>query len=214
MRVVLASNNAKKLAELQGLLQDLPLTLVTQASLGIGEADEPHRSFLENALAKARHAAAASSGPALADDSGLCVEALDGLPGVDSAHIAPCPIAQGTAVSAREDRRRVQDAANNQWLLDRLKPGMARRAHYLCVLVALRRAQDPEPLVAIGRWHGEVLTHAQGEGGFGYDPLMRMDGCSVSVAAMPAADKQRLSHRALAMAALREQLRHVWRVGV
>lgn len=214
MRVVLASNNAKKLAELQGLLQDLPLTLVTQASLGIAEVDEPHRSFLENALAKARHAAVATEGPSLADDSGLCVEALGGLPGVDSAHIAPVKPSDSNHALAREERRRLQDAANNHWLLERLKPGMSRRAHYLCVLVALRHAQDPEPLVAVGRWHGQVLAQAQGAGGFGYDPLMQMDGCEVSVAAMAPADKQRLSHRALAMAELRAQMRSTWRIGV
>ena len=124
MRVVLASNNAKKLAELQALFEGLPIELVTQGSLGIAEADEPFQTFLENGLAKARHASAASGLPALADDSGLCVDALGGAPGVASAHFAPLPDAQGSAAASldREARRRAQDAANNALLLQRLAP--------------------------------------------------------------------------------------------
>jgi XTP/dITP diphosphohydrolase len=214
MKLLLASNNAKKLAELSGLLQEaaLPIEWVSAASLGLDEPDEPHRSFIENALAKARHAAKASGLPTLADDSGLCVDALSGLPGVDSAHIAPVDAALLASAGDREQRRRLQDQANNAWLLRQLHGQQDRRAHYLCVLVAVRHADDPEPLMAFGRWQGQVLLAAEGEGGFGYDPLMRIDGQAISVAAMPWADKQRLSHRALAARDLAPLLRQVWRL--
>ncbi len=211
MRVVLASNNAKKLHELQGLLASVQIRLVTQGSLGIAEVHEPHRTFVENALVKARHAAWHAQGAALADDSGLCVEALGGLPGVDSAHIADLGLPEGIDGS-REARRTVQDQANNAWLLDQLRTQSDRRGHYLCVLVALRRAEDPEPLIATARWHGVVLETPQGEGGFGYDPLMQMDGTDLSVASMSAARKSQMSHRALAAAAMVQQMHDVWRV--
>lgn len=209
MRIVLASNNAKKLAELQALLAGLPVELVTQGSLGIPEAPEPHVTFLENGLAKARHAAALSGLPALADDSGLCVDALGGEPGVASAHYAPAPATEGD----REAQRRAQDAANNALLLQRLAPHADRRAAFVCTLVALRHAADPEPLVACGRWGGEVLPAPRGEGGFGYDPLLLIPALGRSVAELDAAVKNRLSHRALAAAALRERLREAWHLG-
>jgi len=206
MRLVLASNNAKKLAELQQLLAGLPLALVTQGSLGIAEADEPHASFLENALAKARHAAAAAGGAAIADDSGLCVPALGGAPGVISAHYGgPVPVQPD-----REATRRLQDAANNALLLQRLQGVADRRARFVCTLVALRRADDPEPLVAVGRWHGQILDAPRGEGGFGYDPLMFIPGLGRTVAELTAGEKNACSHRALAAAALREALREAW----
>ena len=206
MRLVLASNNAKKLAELQQLLAGLPLALVTQGSLGIAEADEPHASFLENALAKARHAAAAAGGAAIADDSGLCVPALGGAPGVISAHYGgPVPVQPD-----REATRRLQDAANNALLLQRLQGVADRRARFVCTLVALRRADDPEPLVAVGRWHGQILDAPRGEGGFGYDPLMLIPGLGRTVAELTAGEKNACSHRALAAAALREALREAW----
>ena len=209
MRIVLASHNAKKLVELQALFGDLPIELVTQDSLGIVEADEPHRTFIENGLAKARHAAAASGLPALADDSGLCVDALGGAPGVDSAVYAPAPATEGE----REARRRAQDAANNALLLERLAPHADRRAAFVSTLVALRHAGDPEPLVACGRWSGEVLRAAHGAGGFGYDPLMFIPSLGCTVAELDAATKNRLSHRAQAAARLRERLRADWHLG-
>ena len=209
MRVVLASNNAKKLAELQALFAGLPIELVTQGSLGIDEADEPFHTFIENGLAKARHAAAASGLPALADDSGLCVDALGGEPGVASAHYASAPAVQGD----REAHRRAQDAANNALLLQRLAPLADRRAAFVSTLVAVRHAADPEPLVACGRWVGEILRQPRGQGGFGYDPLMLIPALGTSVAELDAALKNRHSHRALAAAQLRERLREAWALG-
>jgi len=208
LQLVLASNNAKKLAELQALLTDLPLALLPQRALGISEAEEPHASFIENALAKARHAAAASGGPALADDSGVCVDALGGAPGVISAHygglIEPLP--------DREATRRLQDARNNERLLADLaaQPGAPRRAFFISTLVALRHAADPQPLVAVGRWPGLILDAPRGEQGFGYDPLMFIPELGHSVAELDAVTKNGLSHRARAMVSLREQLREVW----
>jgi XTP/dITP diphosphohydrolase len=152
MRLVLASNNAKKLSELRALLGGLPLAIVAQGELGIAEADEPHHTFIENALVKARHAAAACGGAALADDSGLCVNALGGAPGVISAHfggeVTP------NVGEEREARRRRQDAINNAALLQRLDGVADRRGHFISTLVAVRHADDPEPLVAVGRWPG------------------------------------------------------------
>jgi len=151
MRVVLASNNAKKLAELASLFAPLGLELVAQGSLGVAEADEPHATFLENALAKARHAALATGGAALADDSGLCVDALGGEPGVVSAQFAEVAL---DASLDREAQRRRQDAANSRKLLERLADAGDRRARFVSTIVALRGADDPEPLVATGRWEG------------------------------------------------------------
>jgi XTP/dITP diphosphohydrolase len=163
MRLVLASNNAKKLSELRALLAGLPLDIVAQGELGIPEAEEPHHSFIENALAKARHAARAASGAAIADDSGLCVGALGGAPGVISAHyggeVAPVD------GEDREARRRRQDAANNAALLAALDGQADRRGHFISTLVAVRHADDPEPLVAVGRWPGEVLAAPRGSHG-------------------------------------------------
>lgn len=207
LRLVLASNNAKKLGELQGLLADLPLTLVGQGSLGIPEAEEPHRSFLENALAKARHAARAAGGAALADDSGLCVDALGGQPGVDSAVYAPLPAGD---FADREARRAAQDAANNARLLAAMQGQADRRAAFVCVLVAVRHAEDPLPLVATGCWAGELLQAPRGQGGFGYDPLLWIPSEAAAVAELPAARKAALSHRGAAARALVVQLREVW----
>ncbi|HRH89569.1 MAG TPA: non-canonical purine NTP pyrophosphatase, partial [Rubrivivax sp.] len=143
MRLVLASHNAGKLAELRSLFAPLPLDLVAQPTLSVAEAEEPHATFIENALAKARHAAQASGGAALADDSGLCVDALGGAPGVISAHYAAVDLPAGE----REARRAVQDAADNALLLQRLQGARERRASFVCTLVALRAADDPQPLV-------------------------------------------------------------------
>lgn len=212
MRVVLASNNAKKLKELGALLAPAGVELVTQGSLGIAEADEPHHTFLENALAKARHAAAASGLPALADDSGLCVDALGGAPGVYSAHYATLDDGSATGLD-REALRARQDAANNakllQALADRRTPA-GRSARFVCTLVAVRGADDPEPLVAFGRWPGQILDAARGDGGFGYDPLMWIPALGASAAELDAAVKNAHSHRALAAAEMLRQLKAAW----
>jgi XTP/dITP diphosphohydrolase len=212
LRLVLASNNRKKLSELQALLGTRALELVPQGALGIAEAEEPHATFVENALAKARHAAAASGGAALADDSGVCVDALGGAPGVVSAHYATLPPDAVPPDADREALRRAQDAANNTLLLQRLHGVVDRRAHFLCTLVALRHAADPQPLVAVGRWPGEILTAPRGEQGFGYDPLMFIPDLGLTVAEMDAPLKNVHSHRARAMAQLQTLLREVWRV--
>ncbi len=209
MRLVLASNNAKKLSELQAMLAGLALELVPQGALGITEADEPHGTFIENALAKARHAAAASGGAALADDSGVCVDALGGAPGVISAHYGGLvePLAD------REATRLKQDALNNERLLRELAAHPApeaRRAFFISTLVAVRHAADPQPLVAVGRWPGRILAAPRGTGGFGYDPLMFVPELGRTVAELDAATKNAHSHRARAMVQLQQQLREVW----
>ncbi|KQW70026.1 RdgB/HAM1 family non-canonical purine NTP pyrophosphatase [Methylibium sp. Root1272] len=206
MRVVLASNNAKKLAELQRLFVALPIELVTQGSLGIAEAEEPHHTFVENALAKARHAAAACGGAAIADDSGLCVDALGGAPGVVSAHYASIEL----QTVDREALRAAQDTANNALLLERLQGQADRRASFVCTLVALRHADDPQPLIAFGRWQGEILDAPRGEAGFGYDPLMFIPALGRSVAQMQADEKSRCSHRALAARDMLALMRAHW----
>ncbi|MFO1338184.1 MAG: non-canonical purine NTP pyrophosphatase [Burkholderiaceae bacterium] len=208
MKLVLASNNAKKLAELGELLVPLGIELVTQGSLCVAEAEEPHPTFIENGLAKARHAAAATGLPAIADDSGLCVDALGGMPGVQSAVFAPFSPTPGMD---REAQRRAQDAANNRLLLDRLAGATDRRACFVCALVALRSADDPEPLVAFGRWSGEILVAPRGEGGFGYDPLMFIPPLGQTVADLPAAIKNANSHRAIAAAQMLVLMRQAWR---
>jgi len=207
MRLVLASNNAKKLAELKRLLGPVPVELVAQGTLGIGEAAEPFFSFVENALAKARHAAEAAGGAAIADDSGLCVEALGGAPGVISAHFADV---QQEPVD-RELQRRLQDAANNVKLLAAMRGRSDRRARFVSVLVALRHADDPEPLIAFGRWEGQLLEEPRGEAGFGYDPLLYIPALGRSVAELDAATKNAHSHRALAASAMVGLMRAAWR---
>jgi XTP/dITP diphosphohydrolase len=209
MRIVLASNNAKKLAELQALLAPAGVVLVAQPQLGISEADEPHATFIENALAKARHAALHAGGAAIADDSGLCVDALGGAPGVASAHFATIALPAG----AREVQRAAQDAANNRLLIERLRAEPVRSAHFITTLIALRAADDPEPLVAVGRWQGEVLHEPGGSGGFGYDPLMFIPALGCSVASLSAAQKNAHSHRAIAAQQMLQLLRSVWKLG-
>ncbi|WP_374563239.1 non-canonical purine NTP pyrophosphatase [Ideonella sp.] len=209
MKLVLASNNAKKLAELGLLFAPLGIELVTQGSLGVSEADEPHHTFVENGLAKARHAAAVTGLPAIADDSGLCVDALGGEPGVQSAVYAPFTPEPGTD---REAQRRAQDAANNRLLLDRLAGATDRRASFVCSLIALRSPQDPEPLIAFGRWGGEILATPQGEGGFGYDPLMFIPTLGRTVASLPTELKNAHSHRAIAAVQMIALMRSAWRL--
>jgi XTP/dITP diphosphohydrolase len=190
-RLVLASNNPGKLKEIRALLAPLAIDVAAQADLGIDEAEEPHDTFLENALAKARHASAASGLPALADDSGLCVDALGGEPGVHSAYYA-----------GREGGREARDARNNARLLEALQGIADRRAHYYCVLVLVRSANDPQPIVAEGTWHGEIARALRGGGGFGYDPLFLVPATGRTAAELEAAEKNRVSHRARALAAL------------
>jgi len=207
MQLVLASNNAKKLAELRVFVAELGVDLESQGDLGIGEAAEPHHTFIENALLKARHAAAAAGRAAIADDSGLCVDALDGAPGVVSAHWAAVA---GLPGLDREAQRATQDAANNALLLQQLHGVTAREARFLCTLVAIRHAADPEPLVAVGRWRGQILTAPRGAAGFGYDPLMFIPELGCSVAEMDAAMKHQHSHRARAMRQMRALMREAW----
>ena len=209
MRLVLASNNRKKLAELQALLAPAGVTLVTQQSLGIEEADEPFATFIENALTKARHAARQAHGPAIADDSGLCVDALGGAPGVISAHFAPVDL----PAADREAQRRFQDAANNRLLIERLRDSPDRRARFVSTLVAVRSADDPEPLVAVGRWHGDILHEAVGTGGFGYDPLMFIPALGHAVAELGPELKNAHSHRALAARQMLLLMRDAWQLG-
>ncbi len=194
MKLVLASNNPGKLREMRALLAPLGHEVVAQAELGIGEAEEPHDSFLENALAKARHASRASGLPALADDSGLCVDALGGAPGVHSAYFA-----------GREGTRAERDARNNGKLLASI--GEARAAHYRCVMALVRHAEDPEPLVAEGTWHGEIARAPRGANGFGYDPLFLVPELGVTAAELSDEEKNRRSHRGRAAARLVELLR-------
>lgn len=205
-RLVLASNNAKKLKELKVLFEPVGYELVAQGTLGIAEAEEPHNTFVENALAKARHAALASGGAAMADDSGLCVDALGGAPGVQSAHYADLARSERD----RERHRALQDAANNRLLLERLHGVSDRRARFVSTLVAVRHADDPEPLIAMGRWLGEILTALRGEGGFGYDPLMFIPALGHTVAELPAALKNQHSHRALASSEMLALMRAHW----
>jgi len=209
MRLVLASNNAKKLAELRALLGGLGLELQPQGELGIPEAEEPHGTFVENALAKARQAARASGGAAIADDSGLCVDALGGAPGVGSAGFAAVAMPQG----AREVQRAVQDGANNELLLQRLQGVADRRARFVSTLVALRSHDDPEPLIAAGRWEGEILAAPRGHGGFGYDPLVWIPDLGASVAELGADLKNAHSHRARSVAQMAALMREVWHLG-
>lgn len=212
MRLVLASNNAKKLAELQAMLSGLPLEVVAQGALGIAEADEPHHTFIENALAKARQAAQACRGAAMADDSGLCVDVLAGAPGVVSAHYAGEIAADPASPADREARRQRQDAANNAKLLTDLAGVTDRRAFFVSTLVAVRHAEDPQPLVAVGRWHGQILAAPMGSHGFGYDPLMHISELDLTVAEMDADTKNRHSHRARAMTQMLQLLHEVWRL--
>lgn len=183
-KLVLASNNAKKMKELNALLAPLGFEVIPQGQLGIPEAEEPHCTFVENALAKARHAAQLSGLPALADDSGLCVAALGGAPGVYSARYAGEP---------------KSDARNNARLLADLAGQSDRRAHFACVLVLVRAADDPQPIIAEGEWHGEILTAQRGADGFGYDPLFYVPTHCQTAAELDGAIKNQLSHRGQAM---------------
>jgi XTP/dITP diphosphohydrolase len=207
VRLVLASNNPGKLAELQSLLAPLAIELVAQSTLGVDEAEEPHVTFVENALTKARHAARASGGAAIADDSGLCVDALAGAPGVASAHFATI---ERRSDDDRESHRRRQDQANNAAVLEHLRGHRDRRARFVSTLVAVRRFDDPEPLIAVGRWVGEVLESPRGSGGFGYDALFYLPSFGRTVAELDRDTKNDFSHRAEAARAMLALMRDVW----
>jgi XTP/dITP diphosphohydrolase len=190
-KLVIASYNPGKLREFQFLLQPLGIDVLTQAQLGIAEAEEPHITFVENALAKARHVSRLSGIPALADDSGICVAALNGAPGVYSARYAGDP---------KSDRR------NNEKLLQEMQGVKDRSAHYYCVLVLLHRADDPQPLIAEGEWHGEIAREERGEGGFGYDPLFWLPSLNRMSAELSRGEKHAISHRGKALKVLLQKL--------
>ncbi|MEW5889259.1 MAG: RdgB/HAM1 family non-canonical purine NTP pyrophosphatase [Pseudomonadota bacterium] len=191
-QLVLASNNPGKLREFGALFAPFDIAVLPQSAFAIPEAEEPHPTFVENALAKARHASLLTGLPALSDDSGLCVDALGGAPGVQSARYAGEP---------KSDER------NNDKLLRELAGTTDRRAHYYCVLVLVRRPHDPQPLIAEGEWHGEILHERRGSGGFGYDPLFLVPELNLSAAELPASRKNAISHRAAAFLRLAERLR-------
>ncbi|MBX9963681.1 MAG: RdgB/HAM1 family non-canonical purine NTP pyrophosphatase [Burkholderiales bacterium] len=191
-KLVLASGNAGKIREIGELLAPLAIEVIPQAALAIDEAEEPHDTFVENALAKARHAARRSGLPALADDSGICVRALGGEPGVHSARYAGEP---------KSDQR------NNDRLLAALESVADRRAHYCCVMVLMRHGADPQPLIAEGEWHGEILRAPRGDGGFGYDPLFLDPELGLTGAELTLERKNAISHRGRALTQLLERLR-------
>ena len=187
-KLVIASNNPGKLREFQRMLAPLGIEVLTQAQLGISEAEEPHCTFVENALAKARHVSRESGLPALADDSGICVEALGGAPGVISARYAG------------DDPK--SDVRNNEKLLREMQGVADRRAHYYCVLVLVRHADDPQPLIAEGEWQGEIFHEERGEGGFGYDPMFWLPQFGKTAAELTHDEKAQISHRAKALQVL------------
>ena len=201
-KLVIASNNPGKLRELVPLLARMGIEAVPQADLGVGEAEEPHHTFLENALAKARHASRATGLAALADDSGLVVPALGGAPGVHSAHYA-----------GHEGDRGARDARNNQKLLGELAGKPDRSAYYYCVLVLVRETGDPTPIVADGRWHGHIVSEPRGTNGFGYDPLFLIPEYHRTFGELSATVKHALSHRGRALAQLRPALRRLTPLG-
>jgi XTP/dITP diphosphohydrolase len=202
-RIVLASGNAGKLKELQALFLPLNCQLTPQKNLDISDPDEPYFSFVENALHKARHASVISGLPALADDSGICVNALGGQPGVLSARFSGLDAA---ALAGNAATKADIDAANNARLLDVLKGHADRTAFYYCVLVLVRSANDPAPLIADGYWQGTVALKAAGEGGFGYDPYFYLPALGQTAAQLSSEEKNRVSHRAIASRLLLEKL--------
>ncbi len=192
-KLIIASNNAGKLREFSHMLQPLGIEVVTQSQLGISEAEEPHVTFIENALAKARHVSRLSGLPALADDSGICVEVLGGMPGVISARYA--------GENPKSDQR------NNEKLLRDMQGEADRRAHYYCVLVLVRHADDPQPLIAEGEWHGEIAHEERGEGGFGYDPMFWLPQWNKMSSELTHEEKHAISHRGQAMKVLLQRLK-------
>ena len=193
-KVVIASGNAGKLREFAALLAPFEFEAIPQAELGVNEAEEPHITFVENALLKARHASRATGLPALADDSGICANALDGVPGVRSARYAGEP--------GNDDR-------NNEKLIATLKAHQDHHAFYYCALVFVARADDPHPLIATGEWHGEIVATPRGEGGFGYDPYFYLPEYGCTAAELSTEIKNRVSHRGKAIQMLAEALRNM-----
>ena len=191
-KVVIASGNKGKLREIARILEPLTIVAAPQSDFGVPECPEPHVTFVENCLAKARHASAHTGLPALADDSGICVEALNGAPGVYSARYAGEP---------------KSDARNNEKLIAALQGQPNRRAHYYCVMVLVRYADDPEPLIAEGRWHGEIIDTPRGNGGFGYDPYFLVPSLDQTGAELPMDVKNGMSHRGKALSQLVERLK-------
>ncbi len=191
-RLVVASGNRGKLREIAEILAPLGIEPIAQGELGVSEAEEPFGTFVENALAKARHASAHTGLPALADDSGICVAALGGAPGVHSARFAGEP---------------KSDDRNNALLVERLRGSVDRSAHYTCVMVLVRHAEDPEPIIADGRWYGEVIDTPRGAGGFGYDPYFLVPAYGRTVAELTPDEKNAVSHRGVALRRLLELLR-------
>ena len=204
MQLVLASNNAGKLAELQTMFGGLPVQLVRQSELGVSEAEEPHRTFVENALAKARHAARASGLPALADDAGLCLAAWGGLPGVDTALFSQ----QRYGIPRGQDEHGNDNNASA--ILRAMQGEENRHAAMVSTLVAVRHADDPEPLIAIGRVRGLLTTERIGQGGFGVDPIFYLPEYGQTFAQMPAVLKNQLSHRGRAAAQMRQLIAENW----
>jgi XTP/dITP diphosphohydrolase len=198
-KLVLASSNPGKLREFAALLAPLGMEVVPQASLGVTDAEEPHRSFVENALAKARHASRRTRLPALADDSGICVASLDGEPGVHSARFA------GDLESS--PGRDAQDARNNEKLIALLADKDDRRAHYYCVIVLMRHADDPEPIIAEGSWAGEIVAEPRGANGFGYDPHFYLRDLGKTAAELDPEQKNLVSHRGKALRRLMAKLK-------
>lgn len=193
--LVLASNNQGKLREFQAMFAELGVEVINQGALGVPSCPEPFGTFIENCLAKARHAARVTGRPAMADDSGICVNALNGMPGVFSARFAG---------------EEANDTANNQLLVQKLAGIEDRRAHYTCVLVAVRTPEDPEPLIAVGHWYGEVCDSPKGEGGFGYDPYFYVPTVGKTAAEMTAEEKNHQSHRGKALVKMNQLLRENW----
>ncbi len=200
MKIVLASNNSGKLTELQAMLAPLGVELLRQSDLGIPEADEPHRTFVENALTKARHASRISGLPALADDAGLCVDAFGGLPGVD------------TAFYATQFGYAKGDANNVKALLEQMANTANRRAALVSTLVAVRSADDPEPLIAAGRVVGEITREPLGSNGFGFDPVMFIPEFGKTFAQLPVEIKNANSHRGKATRQMMALMQERWRI--
>lgn len=187
-KIVLASNNAGKVKEFNALLSPLGIEVIPQGLLGIPSCEEPYPSFVENAITKARHASKLSGLPALADDSGICVNALGGLPGVLSARFA-----------LSDQKKDPTDTDNNELLIQKLSGINDRSAHFTCTLVFLNSATDPEPLIAVGHWHGEIIEKPQGLSGFGYDPVFRVPALNKTAAQMSPEEKNAVSHRGQAL---------------
>lgn len=196
-KLVIASGNKGKLREIQHILNPLGIETVAQAEFNVPECAEPYRTFIENALAKARHASKLTGLPALADDSGLCVDALQGAPGVMSARYAG---------KNAPNSLLTQDERNNDKLLQEMHQASNRQAHFYCVMVLVRHENDPEPIIAEGSWHGVILREYRGTDGFGYDPLFLDDKTGKTVAELPLEIKSRISHRGHAMAKLLQKL--------